>query len=140
MKANGQEVTQPKWFWDGLYIARDKALARVKELEEALLKVHAAHEADNKKYVQRIVALEEENFRMAEALRWVPVGEKLPDDELMVDLVVIGDERPGESGEELIRGYHLGDTWFYDDGEPIAAHFIPLFWRDIPMCPDVSGL
>ena len=41
MKANGQEVTQPKWFWDGLYIARDKALARVKELEEALLKVHA---------------------------------------------------------------------------------------------------
>nr|WP_307742719.1 DUF551 domain-containing protein [Massilia varians] len=61
-----------------------------------------------------------------EASKWVPVTEKLPDDDTLV-LLALNDD-------EAWPGYRDGDIWRYVDAMPIANERVT-HWMKMPAVP-----
>ena len=60
-------------------------------------------------------------------MSWIPVTERLPDDELTV-LVALAD-----SDEPVWLGYHDADGWYYIDGAPADENVT--HWQPMPEGP-----
>ena len=68
--------------------------------------------------LQKVESLEAENNRLREERRWVPVGERLPEDEEWVEIA-------GAWGENI--GYFDGEQWI--DTESETFDYLVTHWR-----------
>lgn len=85
----------PHCLIDGLV----KEIARLREERRSISTLH-----------QKVESLEADNERLREERRWVPVGERLPDDETWMDVA-------GPWGE--IIGYYDGEQWLDTQSETL---------------------
>ena len=96
--------------------------------------------------------LEEENARLREAARWIPVEERLPEDTLggasaHVEVAyAVFNEETGEIGNYYLRGetqyWHKYGCWGYEYKDKVV-HFEEwgykvLFWRNITPLPSLE--
>lgn len=64
---------------------------------------------------------------MIELINWIPVAERLPDDEMTV---LIFSEK---HDEPVWLGFYENNTWFLPDGMPLLAR--PTHWSEMPLGP-----
>jgi len=76
-----------------------------------------------------MASTESRKLNMIEQIEWVPVGDQLPDAEIMVLVALQNDNEPcwpGYIGES--------DEWFYADGTRIIND-APVYWAHLPGGP-----
>lgn len=66
-------------------------------------------------------------YATLKALKWIPVEERLPDDDVSV-MIAVG----GETGEPVWIGWHDGDGWHDTSGAPCQV----TAWKDLPAEPE----
>jgi ParB-like chromosome segregation protein Spo0J len=64
-------------------------------------------------------------------VEWIPVGEKLPDDEMLVLL--------GLNDDDTWTGFRSGDSWRYVDAMPIAVERVT-HWAHMPKVPSTTSI
>lgn len=64
---------------------------------------------------------------MIETIEWVPVAERLPDDEITVFLWTEG------GNEEAWPGWRVGNAWRWSDGAPVE--YDVTHWAEWPKGP-----
>ena len=79
-------------------------------------------------FVERIVALEAEIARLREERRWIPVGERWPEDEVWVELA-------GPWGELI--GWWDGEQWLEASDETFDC--VVTHWRKRGPGPEANG-
>jgi hypothetical protein len=78
--------------------------------------------------LQKVESLEAENKRLREERRWVPVGERLPEDDEWVEMA-------GTWGENV--GYFDGDQWLNTESETVE--YLVTHWRKRTPGPEGDG-
>lgn len=97
-------------------------------------------QAGEKKFLRNISTLETENENLKRARRWIPVTEKLPEEEESVFVVRkflgVKGQVPPSTYTEI--AYRCGDRWIADSDEYKIArhrHTDPLYWMPLPTPP-----